>query len=276
MECATFVALHLQRVQPRLPVGAATGIADRMAVTIIGSFVSPYVRKVLACLNLKHVAFEVDPITPFFGNDEFERLSPLRRIPVLIDGDLEVRDSTIICEYLDEAYPGHRLLPADPGDRARARWFEEYADSRLGDVFIWGLFYPRIVHPLVWGEPGDKARIQRSLESEIPAAIDYLESELPESGFLFGDIGIADIGIASFFRNGAYAGFAPDPARWPRTANFVELVLAHPALASLLPFEDVQRLAEIKHRRQALLDAGAPLTAQTIGQREPRKGVMRL
>lgn len=54
---------------------------------IIGSFVSPYVRKVLAVMEFKRLAYEVDPITPFFGNDEFERLSPLRRIPVLIDGD---------------------------------------------------------------------------------------------------------------------------------------------------------------------------------------------
>ena len=38
---------------------------------IIGSFVSPYVRKVLACMNLKGIDYEVDPITPFFGNDEF-------------------------------------------------------------------------------------------------------------------------------------------------------------------------------------------------------------
>lgn len=247
-----------------------------MAITIIGSFVSPYVRKVLACLNLKGVAYEVDPITPFFGNDEFERLSPLRRIPVLIDGDFHIRDSTIICEYLDEAYSGHSLLPALPKDRARARWLEEFADSRLGDVFIWGLFYPRIVHPLVWGEPGDEARIARSLDVEIPAALDYLESELPESGFLFGDIAAADIAIASFFRNAAYAGFEPDRSRWPRTVLFVERTLAHTAMASLLPFEDVQRSAEIRRRRQALLDAGAPLTRETLGQREPRKGVMRL
>lgn len=247
-----------------------------MAVTIIGSFVSPYVRKVLACLNLKRVAYEVDPITPFFGNDEFERRSPLRRIPVLIDGDFQIPDSTVICEYLDEAYPGHRLLPAKPRDRARARWLEEFADSRLGDVFIWGLFYPRIVHPLVWGEPGDAERIAHTLDTEIPAALDYLENELPEEGFLFGDIAAADIAIASFFRNGAYAGFDPDPARWPRTVRFIQLVLAHPAIASLLPFEDVQRSAAITRRRQALRDAGAPLTAQTLGQREPRKGVMRL
>ena len=94
------------------------------------------------------------------------------------------------------------LLPADPKDRARARWFEEYADTRLGDVFIWGLFYQKIVHPLVWGEPGDQARIDKALGEDIPAALDYLEGELPADGFLFGDIGLADIAVASFFRNG--------------------------------------------------------------------------
>ncbi len=243
---------------------------------IIGSFVSPYVRKVLACMNLKGLAYEVDPITPFYGNDEFGRLSPLRRIPVLIDGDFSISDSSAICAYLDEAYPGHALLPADPRDRARARWLEEYADTRLGDLFIWGLFYQKVVRPLVWGEQGDQARIEKSLNEDIPAALDYLESELPADGFLFGDIGVADIAVASFFRNGAYAGFETDPARWPRTAAFVERTLAHACLAALLPFEDVQRSAEIKGRRQALLDAGAPLTAETMGLREPRKGMMRL
>lgn len=245
-------------------------------VTIIGSFVSPYVRKVLACLNLKQVAYVVDPITPFFGNDEFERLSPLRKIPVLIDGDVTLSDSTVICEYIEDSYGGHRLLPADPAERAQARWLEEYADTRLGDVFIWGLFYPKVVQPMVWSEAGDAARIERSLATEIPAALDYLEQRLPASGYLFGDIGIADIAIACFFRNAAYAGFEPDPDRWPRTARFVGAALAHPCIATLLPFEDVQRGVAIKGRRQALLDAGAPLTEETVGGREPRQGVMRL
>jgi len=245
-------------------------------LTIIGSYVSPYVRKVLACMNLKGLDFEVDPITPFFGNDEFRRVSPLCRIPVLIDDDFTVSDSTVICEYLDDAYPGHRLYPADPKERARARWLEEFADSRLGDVFIWGLFYQKIVHPLVWSELGDQARIEKSENEDIPAALDYLERELPAEGFLFGEIGAADIAVASFFRNGAYAGFSVDAARWPRTASFVERTLAHPCIAALLPLEDVQRNADIKGRRQALLDNGARLTSETMGVREPRRGMMQL
>ena len=243
---------------------------------IIGSFVSPYVRKVLACLELKGLAYRVDPITPFFGNDEFEALSPLRRIPVLIDGDVVLCDSSVICAYLDEAYPARPLLPKAPKDRARARWLEEYADTRLGDLFIWGLFYQRVVHPAVWGEPGDEARIAKTLTEDAPAALDYLEGQLPASGFLFGDIGLADIAVASFFRNAEYAGFTVDFGRWPKVARFVDDVLGHPVLTKLLAFEDIQRSADIRHRRQALLDAGAPLTEDTLGTREPRPGMMRL
>jgi glutathione S-transferase len=243
---------------------------------IIGSFVSPYVRKVLACMNLKGLDYEVDPITPFFGNDEFRRASPLCRIPVLIDGDVTASDSSVICAYLDEAYPKRPLLPAAAKDRARARWLEEFADTRLGDLFIWNLFYQKVVRPIVWQEPGDEQRIRKALDEDIPAALDYLESELPSEGFLFGEIGLADISVASFFRNGAYAGFEPDARRWPVTAAFVERTLAHPCIASLLPFEDVQRSAEIRQRRQALLDAGAPLTSETWGEREPRRGLMPL
>src|SRR6185312_15786900 len=144
--------------------------------------------------------------------------------------------------------------------------------TRLGDVFIWGLFYQRVVRPLVWGEPTDEERVEKTLSQDIPQALDYLEGELPADGYLFGEIGLADISIASFFRNASYAGFECDPARWPVAAAFVERALGHSCLASLLVFEDVQRSAEIRHRRQALLDAGAPLTGDTLGERKPRKG----
>ena len=245
-------------------------------LTIIGSYVSPYVRKVLACMNLKGIGYEVDPITPFFGDEEFRRRSPLCRIPVLIDGDFSISDSSVICAYLDEKYPGHALLPADPEDRARARWLEEFADTRLGDLFIWNLFYQKVVRPLVWGEPTDDERVRKSLEEDIPVALDYLEGELPADGFLFGDIGVADISIASFFRNGSYAGFEIDEARWPRAAAFVRRTLDHPSIAALLPLEDVQRNASIKGRRQALIDAGARLTETTLGTQQARRGMMQL
>ena len=247
-----------------------------MTLTVIGSFVSPYVRKVLACLALKDLVYEIDPITPFYGNDEFARLSPLRRIPVLIDGDLVLCDSSVICAYVDEAFAGAPLLPSGPADRARARWYEEYADTRLGDLFIWGLFYQKVVRRLVWNEEPDAERVAKVMDEEAPAALDYLESGLPDSGYLFGPLGLADIALASFFVNAGYAGFAPDPARWPRVARFVDGVLAEPPLKKLMGFEAIQMNATIKGRRQALIDAGVKLTEQSWGVREPRRGMMSL
>jgi glutathione S-transferase len=245
-------------------------------LTVIGSFVSPYVRKVLACLELKGLDYEVDPITPFFGNDEFSRLSPLRRIPVLIDGDFHCSDSSVVCAYLDEAYGDHPLLPEAPKDRARARWLEEFADTRLGDVFIWGLFYQRFVRRMVWQEEPDQERVDKVLAEDVPVALDYLEGELPAEGFLFGRPGLADVAIASFFVNARYAGFEVNAGRWSKTARFVAAVLAEPAMAKLLGFESIQLNASIKGRRQALIDAGVRLTEQSWGLREPRRGVMAL
>ena len=243
---------------------------------IIGSYVSPYVRKVLACLHLKGLIYEIDPITPFFGGDEFERLSPLRRIPVLIDEDLVLCDSSVICAYLDEAFAGHPLLPAGVADRARARWLEEFADTRLGDVFIWGLFYQKIVRPIVWDEPTDEARVEKTLSHDLPLALDYLEAQLPGEGWLFDEIGLTDISVATFFRNGFYAGFTIDETRWPRTAAFVARALEHPAFAYTHPFEQAQLSTNPAGRRAALLAAGAPLVEESVGTREPRKGVMAL
>ena len=247
-----------------------------MTLTVIGSFVSPYVRKVLACMELKGLDFEVDPITPFYGNDEFSRLSPLRRIPVLIDGDTVLSDSSVICAYLEEAYGGYPLLPAGPCERARARWLEEFADTRLGEIFIWGLFYQKVVRRLVWNETPDEARVRKTLEEDAPAALDYLEGELPEAGYLFGPLGLADLAIASFFVNAAYAGFSPDAGRWPKVARFIGDVLAEPVMTKLMGFEAIQRSATIQGRRQALMDAGAKLTSQSWATREPRRGMMTL
>lgn len=242
---------------------------------IVGSYVSPYVRKVLACMALKGIdRYEIDPITPFFGGEEFRRLSPLRRIPVLIHGDLVLNDSTVICAWLDEAFPGHPLLPADPADRAKARWLEEYADTRLGDLCIWGLFYQKIVGPMVFGEATDAARVERTLTEGLPGALDYLEAEAPEADFLFGDIGLADIAVACFFRNAFHVGFEIDAARWPKADGWIARTLAHDCIHRFLRYEQAQLSTDPKGRRAALLAAGAPLAAETLGTREPRKGIM--
>jgi glutathione S-transferase len=246
-------------------------------VTVIGSFISPYVRKVLAALHLKGIAYEVDPIVPFFGGDEFSRLSPLRRIPVLIDGDVTLCDSTVICEYLDERTPEPALLPRGARQRARSRWLEELADTRLGDLLIWSLFNQRVIRRAIWGELPDEALIAKTLGEDLPHCLDYLERETPEEGFLFGaQLGSADLAIAAPFRNAAFARFTIDAARWPRCAAYVARVLAHDAVARLRPWEEASLKAAPPLVREVLAPLGAPLSARTWGEATPRRGVMRI
>jgi glutathione S-transferase len=230
-----------------------------VTIRVIGSYLSPYVRKVLACLEIKGIAYEIDPIVPFFGNDEFARLSPLRRIPVLIDGGTALSYSTVICEYLNEKYPQISLLPESPEARSRARWFEEYADSRLGEVFV-------------WGAAPDHTVLEKAQREEIPQILDYLEGVLPEVGFLFASLSIADIALASFFRNAAFVRFEVDATRWPRTAGYVSRVLATDGFMRIRQYEELCIRTALPEHRSALLAAGAPIAGTTLGTDTPRPG----
>jgi len=241
-------------------------------VTIIGSYLSPYVRKVLVCLEIKGIEYEIDPIVPYFGNEAFSEVSPLRRIPVLIDSAVTLADSTAICEYLNEAYPGPSLLPDAPELRARSRWLEEFADSRMGDVFIWHYYNQIVIRKKVWQRPPDQAVLEAAINEEIPGILDYLEDEVPAEGYLFGEVAIADIAISSFFRNAHFAGFELDSVRWPRTAAFIGHVFSHPGFSRLRVYEDLMMSTPIAERWDALTAAGAPLTATTMASQTPVPG----
>lgn len=241
---------------------------------IVGSYLSPYVRKVLACLEIKGIAYEVDHLVPFFGNDRFSALSPLRRIPVLVDGDLVLTDSSVICQYIEDLQPRPSLFPADIRDRARARWLEEFADTRMGDVFIWRLFNQIAIRPSVWGEKGDRELVDKTLKEDVPGVLDYLESEAPAEGFRFGALGLADIAPACFFRNAGWVRFQIDSAKWPRAAAWMGRTLASSPFARLAALEDAILRTPIAEQRDKLRSLGAPVSAETLAAASPRRGVM--
>jgi len=243
---------------------------------IIGSYLSPYVRKILVALQLKGVDYEIDPIIPFLGDDRFAALSPLRRIPVLIDDAVTLSDSSVIFQYLEDRYPQPALYPADLAARAQARWLEEYADTRMGEVFIWQLFNQVAINPYVWARKADEAVLQKTLAEDLPQILGYLESRLPRAGFLFGSVSVADISIAAFFRNAAFARYGVDAERWPLTAGFVERVLGLDAFARLKPSEERLLRTPIPKHRAALAEMGAPLTAESLATAVPRPGIMRI
>jgi glutathione S-transferase len=245
-------------------------------VRVIGSYLSPYVRKVLVCLDLKGIPYEIDPIVPFMGDERFSKLSPVRRIPVLVDDWLTLADSSVICEYLEDRYPEPALFPGDVVARARARWLEEFADTRMGEVFIWRLFNQVAIRPFVWGETTDQALVTRTLAEDVPQVLDYLEGELPADGLLFGHPSVADVAIACFFRNAVFVRFTVDAARWPTTAAYVERVLGLDPFLRLRPFEDRLIRTPIAQHRGVLAEMGAPLTSESYGTTTPRRGVMQI
>jgi glutathione S-transferase len=241
---------------------------------LIGNHVSPYARKALIALDAKGIDYEIDPIVPFYGTDEFTRVSPLRRIPVLIHGDLVLNDSTVICEYLDEMYPDPPLMPRGAADRARARWMEEFADSWLGDLIIWQLFYRVVVAPRVFKKEPDPAAIAEITERKLPAALDWIESRAPERGFLFDHVCMADFTYACFFRNAAIAGFTVDPARWPRTAGWLARIAEVPVFAKTMTYEAAIIGARSYERPDALRAVGMRVSEQSYGGREPQVSIM--
>jgi glutathione S-transferase len=241
---------------------------------VVGSYLSPYVRKVLVCLELKGIAYEVDHMVPFFGDDRFSELSPLRRIPVLVDGDLVLTDSTVICEYLEDLKAEPALYPKEVRDRARARWLEEFADTRMGDVFIWRYFNQIAIRPSVWGEKGDKALVEKTLAEDIPGVLDYLEAEAPAEGFRFGALSIGDIAPACFLRTAAFVRFQIDSTRWPRTVGWMGRVLATSAFRKLAVIEDGVLRTPIAQQRDKLREMGAPVSATTYASASPRRGIM--
>lgn len=244
------------------------------SATIIGSPISPYVRKVLAACEWKGVEWKIDPIVPFFGSDEFSTISPLRRIPVYRDDLVELCDSSVICQYLEDRWPSPALYPADLATRAKARWIEEYADTRVADVFVWKLFNDSVISPAVFGSERDKALREKAIAEDLPVILDYLDSALGAEGFLAGDLGIADLSVAPHFANLGWARVRPDWGRWPRLQSWLERTVEGSALARLDRLAAELLATPIPAQRGRLEELGVAVTPTTLGVERPRKGPM--
>jgi glutathione S-transferase len=242
---------------------------------IIGNHISPFVRKVLAVCEIKGLRYEIDSIVPFFGNERFGEMSPLRRIPVLVAGATVINDSSVICEYLEEKWPKIPVLPGEPAARAQARFLDEFADTRLADVVLWKVFGRTLVAPAVFGVARDTAAIEKTLAEELPGVMDLLELWAPASGFKFGDTpSLADVSVASHFANFHWARQKLDAARWPRAASWIARVAQSAPLMQLNAIgEKLLRVAPYAHR-PVLEGLGVAVAAETVGTSVPQRGPM--
>ena len=203
---------------------------------LLGVYLSPFVRKVAVVLTIKGLDYEQEPVMPGSDDPEFRAVSPLGKIPGLTDGELSLADSSIICEYLDEKYPQTAVMPATAESRARARFLEEYGDSKLVEIAS-VIFIEKFLNPNLFGKDADLERAAEAENELLPPLLDYLESQVPPEGYLFGDFCTADISIVSPIFNAAYGGYTVDASRWPRYAAFVQRVAEHPAVITVRELE---------------------------------------
>ena len=202
---------------------------------LIGAPVSPFVRKVRVYLEERGLAFESENMLPGSDDPEFRKISPLGKIPAYVDGGVGICDSSVIMAYLESKH-GPALCPQNPADLARALWLEEYGDSAEADLFIFGIFFPQVVAPRMNGTEPDVEAIQASVD-RLPEVFDYLETQIDGEFLVGNEFTVADIGIASPFVNLQYAGHQPDPAKWPKLANYVAGILKRPSFRASMADE---------------------------------------
>jgi len=114
---------------------------------------------------------------------EVLRINPKRQVPVLIDGDLEIFDSTQIFEYFETIKPEPALWPADAKARARARLLEHKSDE---------VYFPPIVRLMgLQATPDDPAAVEA--RAAATSFYDVVENGLGASEWLAGSYSYADI-----------------------------------------------------------------------------------
>lgn len=160
--------------------------------------------------------------------------NPKGQVPVLVDGDLTLFDSTVILEYLEESYPSPPLLPAPGGKagaaaRARCRLLELHADEILFPLMR------RLAHRSEM-PPADAAaqaaQIEAGRAAEAAIAHDFarLDALLAGQDFFSGALSVADIGL---FMTILYIHrlLGPSLAAWPHLAAWNMRLLERPGFA---------------------------------------------
>lgn len=208
-----------------------------MALIIYGGALSPFVRKVRVFLAEKGLEYTMENINPFAPPPDYANLHPLKRIPAFRDSDLPepntLADSSVICDYLEHKFPKPALYPADPYQRARALWFEEYADTAVAQAIGPGLFFERVVKKMM-KQPTNEDTCAATLRDKMPGLFEYLESEIGTRQFMVGDaFSIADISVATSFVNFHHADETVDAAKWPNFAAYIKRIHDRPSFVSV-------------------------------------------
>jgi len=161
---------------------------------LLGSWASPFVNRVLVALHLKGLEYENVEEDLADKSELLLASNPVhKKVPVLLHGGKPVCESLLILEYLDDAFPGAgpALLPADPYDRAVARFWAAYVDGKLQGAMVAALL-------------GATEEARAAATAEAFAALDALQGALAErsggkGSFFAGDApGYLDVALGGF------------------------------------------------------------------------------
>ncbi|EYF05529.1 glutathione S-transferase family protein [Chondromyces apiculatus] len=150
-------------------------------------------RFALAELKLPHQAIQVDLLRGEHLEGELASLNPHRKVPVLVDGALVLRESDAIVAYLGDAYGG-ALWPRDPKARAEAlQWlfFEASNLAYAGRVWWADILTPRT------GRTGPNAgpELVAQVAADVSRALKVVDQHLHARDYLLGDFSLADCGL---------------------------------------------------------------------------------
>jgi glutathione S-transferase len=186
------------------------------------------VRIALAEKGLTYDLVQVDITKGEHRHPDFFRLNPFGRVPVLVDEDTTIYDSTIINEYLEDEYPEPPILPpvGSSAMRARARRLEDFADTS---------FTPQVGQLMAeLGKPDaerNAERLQR-LNQAVERVLDYLNQELAGAQFLATDFSVAEIGFIPRLLVLPNLGIEAGTNR-PNIDGWIKRLLERPSLRNL-------------------------------------------
>jgi len=200
-----------------------------MTIRLYGSWFSPFARKVALALELKSLPYDYVDGLLAENRAEVYKLNPRGEVPVLVDDDVVVNNSSDIVQYLDWRYPEPPVYPAAPQDRVAVRALERLADARLDPIIV-DCSYWR------WAERDDEppAGLLEAAQRDLETVLDRLERELAPrpKPWPFGAPGVAECAWFANLVSVRPMGFAFDAARLPSVAGWLTAMRAHPLFAA--------------------------------------------
>lgn len=131
------------------------------------------------------------------------RLSPTGNVPVLVDGNTVIWESSVILDYLDRCYAPGRLIPAEPAAESRIRLLQIYSDKVVGGCLRNLVFEKRSKPEGVWN-----SELIRQGEVRWEACQTWLEDRLDGATFFGDGFSAADCALAARFGVAAAYGAA--------------------------------------------------------------------